>query len=339
MQTKVIKYKIVDPLFYTKCRTIMAATDYSAAFDLSACISEPMTIYPGYRAELVSTGVAFDLMPDEDTHYMGLLFIRSGLSLKGLSLANGVGLIDPDYQGEVKVPLVNHTSDVLQIVPGQRIAQISFMPISYVEPELTQSFGKITLRGSGGFGSTGEFLGQLDSEQMNIIEGQAFQNSVIDAKANITYRKCSFVNCQFVSKSEDAPFYLEDCLLESCDLFVKQAVANLSVHNCALIYCSLTESNLVNADFTGSSLLGADIKDANLISADFTGADLTNANLTNARLSGVNFTNARLKWVNFTNADLESADFNGADLAGANLKGTILEKILEKGKDERPRFS
>ena len=147
-------YKIVNKTFYTKCRTIMRGTDLSAGVDLSACIENPIRLYPDCEAHLVPTGVAFDLMSCEKP-LVGLLFIRSSVSLRGIGLANGVGLIDPDYQGEVKVPLINTCGELRVIEPGDRIAQLTFFSTDYHDMRLVNEFAQETARNAGGFGSTG----------------------------------------------------------------------------------------------------------------------------------------------------------------------------------------
>lgn len=127
------------------------ATAGSAGMDLHALLSEPLTIQPGGRA-LVPTGIAVALPSAES---VGLVFARSGLAVKkGLALSNGVGVIDSDYTGEIRVGLVNLGADSYTIQPGERIAQLVVMPVCL--PELREvSDLEETERGRGGFGSTG----------------------------------------------------------------------------------------------------------------------------------------------------------------------------------------
>lgn len=128
------------------------ATPGSAGLDLKACLDmDGLTLYPMERA-VVPTGLAIEL-PSND--YVALVFARSGLAIReGLAMANGVGVIDSDYRGEVKVPVVNLSDRVLRISNGERIAQLLVMPVEMpgmiVMDDLTE-----TDRGTGGFGSTG----------------------------------------------------------------------------------------------------------------------------------------------------------------------------------------
>ena len=127
------------------------ATKGSAGMDLTACIEEDIVLKPLER-KLVPTGIAIKL-PSED--YGAFLFARSGLAIKrGISLANGVGIIDSDYRGEIKVGLINLGRDDFEIQPGERIAQLLIMPVHTPELEVVCEIDE-TERGAGGFGSTG----------------------------------------------------------------------------------------------------------------------------------------------------------------------------------------
>jgi len=127
-----------------------AATAGAAALDLTAALDAPLTLAPGERAA-VPTGIAVAI----PAGYAGLLFARSGLALKkGLALANGVGLIDSDYRGEVKAALVNLGAEPVTIVPGERVAQLMLCPCAALSPTPVEHLPE-TARGSGGFGSTG----------------------------------------------------------------------------------------------------------------------------------------------------------------------------------------
>lgn len=127
------------------------ATSGSAGMDLSACIPSEIVIKPGEIVK-VNTGIAIQI---PNSGIGGFVFPRSGLSSKhGISLANCVGVIDSDYTGEIICPVINHSSTEYTIKPGDRIAQIVFMPVFKA---LLQEVDKLeaTDRGSGGFGSTG----------------------------------------------------------------------------------------------------------------------------------------------------------------------------------------
>ncbi len=128
-------------------------TDGSAACDLSACLDAPVTIEPG-KSALIPTGIA--IAPDADsTPVAALLYARSGLAVKhGIALANGVGVIDSDYRGEIKVGLVNFSSDPYTVEPGERIAQMIFTPVLRADFTEVRTLDD-TSRGTGGFGSTG----------------------------------------------------------------------------------------------------------------------------------------------------------------------------------------
>ena len=126
-------------------------TAQAAGADLYACLEAPLTIAPGETA-WVPTGLALEV-PEGCA---GLVYARSGLATKrGLAPANKVGVIDSDYRGEITVVLYNHGSEAQTISAGERIAQLIITPVltpAYTETDrLTE-----TLRGTGGFGSTGK---------------------------------------------------------------------------------------------------------------------------------------------------------------------------------------
>ena len=128
------------------------ATQGSAGMDIHACINENIIINPG-EIQMISTGLAIQI-PDKNVG--GFIFPRSGLSSKyGISMINCVGVIDSDYVGEIKCPIVNHSKEAYEIKDGDRIAQIVFMPILQAEFHVTEEFCDTT-RGQGGFGSTGK---------------------------------------------------------------------------------------------------------------------------------------------------------------------------------------
>lgn len=111
---------------------------------------EEIVIKPG-ETKLVHTGFAMEI-PEG---YVGLIYARSGIATKrGLAPANKVGVIDSDYRGEIMVSIYNHSSETQTIAAGERVAQIVITPyltVNFVESEELDD----TLRGSGGFGSTG----------------------------------------------------------------------------------------------------------------------------------------------------------------------------------------
>lgn len=126
------------------------ATAYSAGMDLKANITEPITLSPLERA-MVPTGIFIEL-PDG---FEAQIRPRSGLAAKhGISIVNSPGTIDADYRGEIKVILVNLSSEPFEINPGERIAQMVVARYEKVEWQEVDALAEST-RGTGGFGSTG----------------------------------------------------------------------------------------------------------------------------------------------------------------------------------------
>ena len=128
------------------------ATTGSAGLDLCACIKEEITLFPGSRA-VIPTGIAIEL---QDHNCAGMIFARSGLSIKhGVSLSNGVGVIDSDYRGEICIGLCNQGKQPYAIQPGERVAQLIVMPVIPVLVQESENLSE-TGRADGGFGSTGK---------------------------------------------------------------------------------------------------------------------------------------------------------------------------------------
>ena len=129
------------------------ATAGSAAVDLRAALDEGsrVIIAPGARA-LIPTGLH---VSPESKNIVGIVAGRSGLGVKnGVSLANGIGVIDSDYRGEIHVCLINRGEEPFTVERGDRIAQLMFMPVCVADFELCDELDD-TERGAGGFGSTG----------------------------------------------------------------------------------------------------------------------------------------------------------------------------------------
>ena len=129
------------------------ATSGSAAVDLRAAIDEGSTVViaPGERA-LIPTGVHIS---PETKNVVAIVAARSGLAIKkGISLSNGIGVIDSDYRGEICVGLINHGSEPFTVERGDRIAQLMFMPVCLADFTVCTELDD-TDRGAGGFGSTG----------------------------------------------------------------------------------------------------------------------------------------------------------------------------------------
>ncbi len=126
-------------------------TDGSAGYDLCACVGTEFTIEPGELA-IFPTGLAVEL----PMGCAGMIFTRSGLGVKhGISVANGVGVIDSDYRGEIHVGLRNSGKVPYTVRPGERIAQLIVMPVCLPKVEEAEELSE-TQRGDHGFGSTGQ---------------------------------------------------------------------------------------------------------------------------------------------------------------------------------------
>ena len=122
----------------------------SAGMDIRAWIPEPITIEPGKRA-LIPTGLFMEIQPGYEVQ----LRARSGLAIRqGICLANGIGTIDSDYRGEVKVALINLGEEAFTVNSGDRIAQMVVCAYTRAQIEPAQELAE-SGRGSGGFGSTG----------------------------------------------------------------------------------------------------------------------------------------------------------------------------------------
>lgn len=145
-----IELKILNPLIREHLPEY--ATAGAAGLDLRAAISENFTLAAG-RTALIGTGIAIHLA---DPNYAAMLLPRSGLGHKnGIVLGNLVGLIDSDYQGELKVSLWNRSNDDFVIEPMMRVAQMVIVPVLQVAFEVVEEFAQ-SQRGEGGFGSTGK---------------------------------------------------------------------------------------------------------------------------------------------------------------------------------------
>ena len=131
---------------------IAYATAESAGMDLRACFEqESLTIAPGERAP-VPSGICIE---PRVSGVAGFIYSRSGLgAVKGLTVAQGVGVIDADYRGELVVWLLNTSDRPLAVTRGDRVAQLIFQPVRRLEPKAVNALSQ-TERGSGGFGHTG----------------------------------------------------------------------------------------------------------------------------------------------------------------------------------------
>ena len=148
---RLIELKILDERLGDSIPLPHYATDGSAGLDMRACIDESITVAPG-ETVLVPTGLAIHI---DDPGLAAVLLPRSGLGHKhGLVLGNLTGLIDSDYQGQVFISCWNRSSMSYQVQPGERIAQMVFVPVEQVRFEVVKEFDDSD-RGDGGFGHSG----------------------------------------------------------------------------------------------------------------------------------------------------------------------------------------
>jgi dUTP pyrophosphatase len=147
-----IEYKILDPRIGTTFPLPAYATNGSAGMDLRACLDEAIVLNPG-DTNLIPTGLAIHI---GDPSLAAVILPRSGLGHKhGIVLGNLVGLIDSDYQGQLLISCWNRGNDSFTIQPGERIAQLVFVPVVQVALQQVEDF-KQSQRGIGGFGHSGQ---------------------------------------------------------------------------------------------------------------------------------------------------------------------------------------
>ncbi len=146
-----IELKVLDPRVGDTIPLPHYATDGSAGLDMRACIDAALVVDPG-ETTLIPTGLAIHI---GDPGLAAVLLPRSGLGHKhGLVLGNLTGLIDSDYQGQVFISCWNRGRESYEIQPGERIAQMVFVPVAQVQFEVVDEFDD-SERGSGGFGHSG----------------------------------------------------------------------------------------------------------------------------------------------------------------------------------------
>ena len=146
-----VKLRILDGRLGTEFPLPRYATDGSAGLDLRACLDAPLELQPG-ACELLPTGMAIHI---QDPCYAAVVLPRSGLGHRhGVVLGNLVGLIDSDYQGELLVSCWNRGREGFTVSPGERVAQLVFVPVARPELDMVDSF-EPSARGSGGFGHSG----------------------------------------------------------------------------------------------------------------------------------------------------------------------------------------
>ena len=146
-----VELKILDARIGGEFPLPEYATEGSAGLDLRACLDAPLNLAPGATV-LIPTGISVHIA---DPGLCATLLPRSGLGHKhGIVLGNLVGLIDSDYQGPLMVSCWNRGNAEFSIAPGERIAQMVFLPIVRVQFKIVESFEE-SRRGTGGFGHTG----------------------------------------------------------------------------------------------------------------------------------------------------------------------------------------
>lgn len=130
------------------------ATPGSAGMDLR--ITHDVYLHPNI-VQLVGTGIAVHIGCSPSlVDYAGFIYPRSGLGHKGVVLGNNVAVIDEDYQGEIKLSLLNRTNEMIKLQAGDRVAQLVFQPIIKARFDVVEEFSNTTERGVGGYGSTGK---------------------------------------------------------------------------------------------------------------------------------------------------------------------------------------
>ena len=151
MNRSPVQLKILDPRIGSTWPVPDYATPGAAGMDLRACLDQVVKLEPG-ETTLVPTGIAIHM---QDPNLASVILPRSGLGHKhGIVLGNLVGLIDSDYQGQLFVSVWNRGKETFAIEPGERIAQLVFVPVIQAAFEVVEEF-TASERGAGGFGSTG----------------------------------------------------------------------------------------------------------------------------------------------------------------------------------------
>ncbi len=147
-----IEVKPLDPRIGQTIQIPSYATPLAAGMDLPACVEKTTVLEPG-ECRLISTGLALYI---RSPYYMGLIVPRSGLGHKhGIVLGNGCGVIDADFQGELKISCLNRSLAPFTIEPGDRLAQLIFQPVERPNFKIVDTFSEKQVRSQSGFGSTG----------------------------------------------------------------------------------------------------------------------------------------------------------------------------------------
>ncbi len=150
--SQTVQIKILDQRIKSEFGLPHYATEGSAGLDLRACIEEPVSISAG-ETQLIPSGIAIHI---NDASLAAVLLPRSGMGHKhGIVLGNLVGLIDSDYQGQVYISCWNRGKSAFTIEPGDRIAQMVFVPVIQAAFDVVDEFDD-SERAEGGFGHTGK---------------------------------------------------------------------------------------------------------------------------------------------------------------------------------------
>ena len=150
---KDLEIKILNKQIEKEMLLPQYSTVGSAGMDIRACINEPIVINR-FQEKTITTGIALYI---KDKKVAGILLPRSGLGKKGLILSNTIGLIDSDYQGEIKVSLFNRGKREYTIFNKERIAQMIIIPVYKAKLKIVKDFSQVTKRNISGFGHTGKY--------------------------------------------------------------------------------------------------------------------------------------------------------------------------------------
>ena len=151
-----LEVKILDPRLH-EWGLPKYQTEMAAAIDLFACIDAPLVLQPQEAAVLIPSGIALHM---DSLELCAVILPRSGLGhKKGLVLGNSVGLIDADYTAQCFISAWNRnppaSGQAITVNPGERIAQMMFLPVLRPQFKVVTQFSSPSQRGGGGFGSTG----------------------------------------------------------------------------------------------------------------------------------------------------------------------------------------
>lgn len=151
-ENMLIEVKVCDSRINSSIPLPDYQSNSAAGIDLYACIDKPLTLKPN-ECVLINSGVALHI---KDPNVCGIIAPRSGLGHKlGIILGNSIGVIDADYQGEIKLSIWNRSEKEQTINPLDRICQLLFVPIARPKFNIVDNFANEEERADGGFGSTG----------------------------------------------------------------------------------------------------------------------------------------------------------------------------------------